>query len=83
MAFNKAATQSSNYNFDGEILHAHLAVDGNPYPYIHLSNSSCSHTALMSGIVNAWWKVDLANQYRIEAISIQNRGEGLGMSYFI
>ena len=83
MVINKTATQSSNYNHFGQILHAHLAVDGNPYPNLLLSNSTCSHTAVTYGIINVWWKVDLANQYRIEVITIQNRGGCCGMSYFI
>ena len=83
VALNKMATQSSNYSHHGHILYAHLAVDGDPYSYIISTNATCSHTVLTNNTVNPWWKVDLANQYRIEAITIQNRGDCGGMSYFI
>ena len=83
VALNKTATQSSNYYHFDEVFFAHLAVDGDPYPYLLSSNPTCSHTAIVYGIVNAWWQVDLAKQYRIEAITIQNRGDCCGMSYFI
>ncbi len=69
LALNKPAYQSA-------VLHEGVpgrAVDGNANTLY--GSNSCTHTPNSN---NPWWAVDLAKHYKILAIDITNRGEGLG-----
>ncbi|XP_076842400.1 uncharacterized protein LOC143486848 [Brachyhypopomus gauderio] len=67
VAFGAKAVQSSTYNYLGEAMNA---VDGN-------SNSdymqgSCTHTDPER---NPWWRVELPGTYRVDMVTITNRGD--------
>ena len=74
MALNKTATQSTN----DVMWLAHLAVDGDSNSNAY-TQTCASTSGWLQGNMDAWWKVDLAEKYRIKAITIQNRGDCCGM----
>ena len=75
VALNKPATQSTleffsfSFNWD-----ASYAVDGDSSPVWPCSSTD----GWLENNTNAWWKVDLEGDYRIEAVTIQNRGDCCG-----
>jgi hypothetical protein len=66
LAFEKHATQSSNYNKTN--YHASQAVNGNTKGVWY--NNSITHTNYEQG---AWWQVDLGSKKNINKIIIYNR----------
>ncbi|VVM22407.1 hypothetical protein BSPWISOXPB_4750 [uncultured Gammaproteobacteria bacterium] len=66
LAFEKHATQSSNYNKTN--YHASQAVNGNTKGVWY--NNSITHTNYEQG---AWWQVDLGSKKNISQIIIYNR----------
>ena len=79
MALHKSAIQSGTFG-GGD---APLAVDGNSndnfqeYPH----ENSCAHT--WHSNLPAWWGVDLQEEYYIDHIVIQNRGDCCKYQKFI
>ncbi|XP_073668795.1 uncharacterized protein [Paramisgurnus dabryanus] len=67
LAFGANAVQSSTFD---KFADANHAVDGNRESIY--TRGSCSHTA---GEYNPWWRVDLKRIYRINRVTITNRGD--------
>ncbi|XP_050401233.1 multiple epidermal growth factor-like domains protein 10 isoform X2 [Patella vulgata] len=72
VAFNKLASQSSNYNSE---KNAQLAVDG--LKDTRENSPTCSHTAEKQA--SAFWKVDLGKSYPIRDIRIFVRNNMYGL----
>lgn len=68
VALRGKATQSSQYNFEGS---AEKAIDGNLSPVF--GDGSCTHSKPQT---NPWWRVDLLDVYKVESVTITNRGDG-------
>ena len=74
VALNKTAYQSSDYEENGEILYAGLAVDGNTNSEFFAQPKTCIHVYRN----DPWWAVDLAQTYYIRLVRIFNRGDCCG-----
>ena len=79
VALYKPASQSSDETPD---FTASSAVDG--ISESDLFSKSCSSTYSWDPLItHAWWMVDLLKDYRIESITIQNRGDCCGIKLFV
>ncbi|MEM1319190.1 MAG: PA14 domain-containing protein [Bacteroidota bacterium] len=76
VALNKSASQSSTITAGGITGSASKAVDGNTNGVFFSSPASASSVAATQSDNEAWWQVDLGDQYEIEQIQVYNRQDG-------
>ena len=69
VAFNQDAKQISDYEEDGVIFKANLAVDGNFHSKLWIGKS-CAHTTTIN---NSWISVDMLAPKYVKKVILTNR----------